>query len=123
MPKIVPEITNGIRRLVLSETFLMQPSEGLVVAIPLMPGPAGVPPKLNLQLKFPNDTGDIRHVFEATGQESIQLTLFNALKGSFMGGTIKPFGFSVGDLHFHLFLSLVCISDQVGQITLTIYQD
>jgi hypothetical protein len=102
MPKVIPEIFNGHRRLVLSESFILAAREGMALEIPIAP-PAGTATRLRISFAFEIDDGPPRYNMKGD-HFAAHITLHNFLRGP-AGGFTKPLDFNLGDTHFLLYCS------------------
>lgn len=124
MPKIIPEITNGTRRLVLSETILMVLREPLVIQIPIAPTPLSTAENiLTLKISF---SDELKHnSWLQPSPLTIELRLKNFVTER-LSTMSEPLEFGVGGSTFHIFLSFMSTGEKARhklvQVTLTVYE-
>jgi hypothetical protein len=120
MPRIIPEIVNGQRELVVTETCLIRPDDGMVIRIPLTPSPSGKQNNLELHVKFRPDVEITR--FEVIAGNAMEVKIKTMPANATVGGFDKPLEFSLDNTRFEFFTSFVRVTASVVQMTLSIYR-
>lgn len=83
--RVLPTITNGEGRLILSESFVFDPSQALTISVPTSEGP-----NLDILFLFPDGNESAKNVTTKIGERKIEISVPNFLSYSTHAGNLQP---------------------------------
>ena len=126
--RVIPNIHNGHRQLILTETLSFMPNDGLIITIPTLNESTGIQSNITLQFTFINKEAEPISVKQSAENNTLLLTFVN-FNNSLGAGNTTPFFFNFGNVQYSLLIFTKSLTnkenpkDTVYTMTFSIYSE
>ena len=125
---ILPEVTNGNKKLVVNQTVCFDPSDGINFRIPAGLDTSGNVIPIDINFRFSPELGEDGKNIEIKMKGRTVRVLLKKFFARIPIGTFKPIPFQIGQIQFHMFFTCYSLDGEGSQdrsmtMTLSLYKE